>query len=130
MVPVTISDKVGLNFNVDYINAPNFLPIGIAPPNPDSSDDYIIGVSAMGRFVLNDHAYLAARGEFVRTHVSVGGVGTNNNMEEVTAMVGLPVGKNFELRPEVRADFSGDQVFASGTKKNQVTGTLAALTFF
>ncbi len=130
VVPITISDKVGLNLNVDYINAPNFLPAGVAPPNPDSSDDYIIGVSAMGRFVLSDHAYLAARGEFVRTHVSVAGVGANNNMEEVTAMVGLPAGKNFELRPEVRADFSGDQIFAGGTKKNQVTGTVAALTFF
>ena len=130
VVPVTISDKVGLNLNVDYINAPNFLPIGVAPPNPDDSGDYIVGVAAMGKFTLNDHAYLSARGEFVRTHLSFGGASANNNMEEVTVMLGVPVGKNFELRPEIRADFSGDDVFAGGSKKNQVTGTVAALTFF
>jgi hypothetical protein len=138
VVPITISDRIGLNVNVDYINAPNFLPIGVAPPAPlpsDDSGDYIVGVSVMGRFVLNDHAYLAARGEFVRTHLSFMGVSANNNMEEVTAMLGLPVGKNFELRPEIRGDFSSgdmgfDMAFAGGTKKNQFTGTLAALTFF
>jgi len=135
VVPVTISDKVGLNLNVDYINAPNFLPAGIAPPNPDSSDDYIIGAAAMGKFTLTDHAYLAARAEFVRTHLAMGGASANNNMFEVTAMLGVPVGKNFELRPEFRGDFSSgdmgfDTVFANGTKKNQFTGTLAALTFF
>jgi hypothetical protein len=130
VVPVTVSDKVGLNFNVDFIDAPNFFPFGVVSPTPDNSSNYIVGVAAMGKFTLNDHAYLSARGEFVRTHIGEGGASTNNNMEEVTVMLGVPVGKNFELRPEVRADFSGDDVFAGGTKKNQVTGTVAALTFF
>jgi hypothetical protein len=50
--------------------------------------------------------------------------------------LGIDVGKNFELRPEVRGDFSGDPVFGfdsatmATTKKNQFTGTLAALTWF
>jgi hypothetical protein len=130
VVPITVNPNVGLNVNLDFIDAPNFLPIGIAPPNPDSSSDYIFGGSVMGKFTINDHAYLAARGEFVYTHISMGGVSAHNNMGEGTVMLGVPVGKNFEFRPEVRGDFSGDDVFAGGTKKNQFTGTLAALTFF
>jgi hypothetical protein len=47
-------------------------------------------------------------------------------------MLGLPVGKNFELRPEFRVDANtGDpMLFVGGTKKSQFTGTLAALTYF
>lgn len=139
VVPITLSDKLGLNLNVDYINAPNFFPFGAASMTPDNSNNYIIGASAMARFVLNDHAYVAARYEFVRTHIGEGGGSVNNNLMEFTAMLGLPVGKNFELRPEVRGDFSSgdiENVFAIDpgtmlpTKKNQFTGTLAALTFF
>jgi hypothetical protein len=136
VVPITINPNVGLNVNLDFIDAPNTLPFtvpGIAAsmiPNPDSSSDYIFGASVMGKFTINEHAYLSARGEFVRSHVSFMGVSGNNNMGEGTIMLGVPVGKNFEFRPEVRGDFSGDDVFAGGTKKNQFTGTLAALTFF
>ena len=130
VVPVTINPNVGLNLNVDFIDAPNFMPYGAPPPNPDDSSDYIVGFSVMGKFTINDHAYLSARGEYVRSHVSFMGASANNNMEEGTIMLGLPVGKNFEFRPEVRGDFSGDDVFAGTTKKNQFTGTLAALTFF
>jgi len=50
---------------------------------------------------------------------------------EGTVMVGLPVGKNFELRPEIRYDHFGQStVFSSNGKSDQVTGTLAALTYF
>ena len=66
----------------------------------------------------------------MHTHINVGGVTGNNNVGEGTVMLGVPLGKNFELRPELRGDFSGDQIFANGSKKNQFTGTLAALTFF
>ena len=52
-------------------------------------------------------------------------------MGEGTVDLGIDVGKNFELRPEVRGDFSGDQTSSrADTKKNQFTGTLAALTWF
>ena len=46
-------------------------------------------------------------------------------------MAGLPVGKNFELRPEFRVDHlrRSRSSLADG-KKNQITGTLAALTYF
>ena len=47
-------------------------------------------------------------------------------------MVGLPVGKNFELRPEFRIDdFASEHVCGGGNgKATSVTGTLAALTYF
>jgi hypothetical protein len=44
-------------------------------------------------------------------------------------MVALPVGKNFELRPEVRYDHSNNPPLYN-TKQSQFTGELAALTFF
>jgi len=137
VVPITLSDKIGLNVNVYFIDGPNFFPNGFTSPAPDSSTNYIFGISAMGRFVINDKAYLAARGEFVRSHLGEAGANLNNNIGEVTVMAGFPFGKNFELRPEFRGDFSGDEIFAIDTtsmpptgKKNQFTGTLAALTFF
>ena len=103
--------------NFDYVKA---------PPSTSAADDHQIGVAAMGRFVISDHLSFAARGEFLQNHF--GGVSTN--VGEGTINLGIDVGKNFELRPEVRGDFSGDHVFAAGTKKNQFTGTLAALTWF
>jgi len=47
-------------------------------------------------------------------------------------MLGIMFGKNFELRPEFRIDFnSGDpMLYAAMMKKNQLTGTLAALAYF
>jgi hypothetical protein len=122
VVAVTVNDKFGLNLNVDYIKAYD-----------DVAKDYQIGAALMGRYAVADHLYLAARGEFLSTHQDVVPViltSHTTTIEEGTVMAGIPVGKNFELRPEIRADFSGDQIFAGGTKKNQVTGELAALTFF
>ncbi|HXJ21565.1 MAG TPA: outer membrane beta-barrel protein [Polyangia bacterium] len=121
----TISDKLGLNVNFDYVKA---------PPLTSVSDDHQIGVAVMGRYVISDHLNFAARGEFLQNHFG----GVSSNVEEGTVMLGIDVGKNFELRPELRGDFSGDDVFGvdtsttptSTTKKNQFTGTVAALTWF
>ncbi len=113
----TINDKFGLNLNVDYIKAPD-----------DNANDYLIGAALMGRYLVAEHLYLAARGEFLSTHIDARAHTTT--VEEGTLMAGVPVGKNFELRPEVRADFSGDDVYAGGTKTKQFTGEIAALAFF
>jgi hypothetical protein len=112
----TLSDKLGLNVNVDYIKAFD-----------NVADDYQIGVAAMGRFVINDHVNVAARGEWLRTHI-----GGNQDIGEGTVMVGLPVGKNFELRPEFRLDhlFQDARFMTTNNKSDQITGTLAALTYF
>ncbi len=87
----------------------------------------MIGASLMGRYVVSDHLYVSARGEFLSTHIDAAAHTTT--VEEGTIMAGIPVGKNFELRPEVRADFSGDPVYTNG-KKNEVTAEVGALTFF
>ena len=126
VVALALNDKLGLNLNFDYIDAP---PETMVPA--DSSSNHLLGVSLMGRYVVSDHLYLSARGEFVQNHAG----GANTNQEEFTVMAGIPVGKNFELRPEIRGDFANNDAFAfdatgAPTKKDQFTGTLAALTFF
>jgi hypothetical protein len=115
---LTFSDKLGVNINFDYVKAPT-----------NVGADYLVGVSAMARLVINDHLNVAARGEFVRGHTDVGNV--NQDIMEGTVMVGLPVGKNFELRPEFRIDHLGQSTQFSNTgATNMMTGTLAALTYF
>ena len=118
VVAVTVNDKFGLNLNIDYIKAFD-----------NVAADYLVGAALMGRYVVADHLYLAARGEFLSVHTD-GPPSHTASYEEGTGMAGIPVGKNFELRPEIRFDHSGDQVFAGGMKKNQFTGEVAALTFF
>jgi hypothetical protein len=119
----TINSQFGLNLNFDYV---------IAPPLTSNSNDHQVGVAVMGRYVISDRLNFAARGEFLQNKFG----GVSSNVGEVTAMLGIDVGKNFELRPEFRGDFSGDPVFGfdsmtmTTTKKNQFTGTLAALTWF
>jgi len=126
VVALTLNDKLGVNFNFDYIKA----PAQTAPLPSDVSGDYNVGAALMARYVINDHVNVAARGEFLRGHVDA--AMTNFDLLEGTVMLGLPVGKNFELRPEFRVDANtGDpMLFVAGTKKSQFTGTLAALTYF
>jgi hypothetical protein len=117
----TVNSAFGLNLNVDYIKAFD-----------DVAADYQVGGALMGRYVLSDHLNVAARGEFLATHYDV--IATTVKQGEVTAMLGVDVGKNFELRPEFRADFGGKvngaNIFEGGTKSSAITGTLAALTWF
>ena len=109
----TVNDKVGLNLNFDYIK---------------EGDAYLVGIAGMGRFVINELLNIAARGEFLRTHSAAD---TNQDILEGTVMLGVPVGKNFELRPEFRLDHLGqDALFPNNGKSSQITGTVAALTYF
>jgi hypothetical protein len=116
----TVSPAFGLNLNIDYIKAYD-----------DVASDYMIGAALMGRYVISDHLYLSARGEFLSTHFTVPMIGSTHTttVEEGTLMAGIPVGKNFELRPEIRADFANDAVYTNG-KKNEFTAEAAALTYF
>ena len=117
----TVNSAFGLNLNIDYIKAFD-----------DVSGDYQVGGSLMGRYVVSDHINFAARGEYLATHIDAAAATLSQG--EVTVMMGIDVGKNFELRPEVRADFAGKfgglNVLEGGAKSNAVTGTLAALTWF
>jgi hypothetical protein len=117
VVALTLSDKLGLNGNFDYIKAYD-----------NVSNDYQLGVAVMGRYVISDMLNAALRGEFFQSHVD--GLPTPTlSQEEVTGMVGIDVGKNFELRPELRLDLASQPNFNDG-KKQEFTGTLAALTWF
>ncbi len=117
----TVNSNFGLNLNIDYIKAFD-----------DIAGDYQVGGSLMGRYVVSDHINFAARGEYLATHIDAAAATLSQG--EVTVMMGIDVGKNFELRPEVRADFAGKfggaDVLEGGTKSDAVTGTLAALTWF
>lgn len=126
VVAAAINSQFGLNLNVDYIKAFD-----------DVASDYQVGAAVMGRFVISDHLNVAARGEFLATHyddVAGSGISATIKQGEGTLMLGIDVGKNFELRPEVRADFAGDvmgaHVLEGGDKSTAVTGEIAALTWF
>jgi hypothetical protein len=113
---LTFSDKLGANINFDYIKSQN-----------NAADDYLFGFAGMLRFVINEHVNVAARGEWVRNHIA----NVNADIMEGTVMIGLPVGKNFELRPEFRIDHLGQSaLFGNNGNSDQITGTLAALTYF
>jgi hypothetical protein len=123
---ITVNSQFGLNLNIDYIKAFD-----------DVAADYQIGAALMGRYVINDHFNVAARGEFLASHIeAVPMLGpTTLKQGEGTVMLGIDVGKNFELRPELRLDVGSDPlgtggIFAGGTKSSQFTGELAALTWF
>ena len=117
----TVNSNFGLNLNIDYIKAFD-----------DIAGDYQIGGSLMGRYVISDHLNFAARGEFLASHYS--GPDVTVKQGEGTIMLGIDVGKNFELRPEFRGDFAGQvmgaDVLQGGAKSNAITGELAALTWF
>jgi hypothetical protein len=120
----TVNSAFGLNLNVDYIKAFD-----------DVADDYQVGAALMGRYVISDHLNFAARGEFLATHYSATAAGAQTVKQgEGTIMLGIDVGKNFELRPEVRGDFAGQingmDLLQNGAKSNAITGELAALTWF
>jgi len=117
----TVNSAFALNLNIDYIKAFD-----------DIAADYQIGGALMGRYVISDHLNVAARGEFLATHYDMMDVTVKQG--EGTVMLGIDVGKNFELRPEVRADFAGkvlgNNILEGGAKSDAITGTLAALTWF
>ena len=115
VLALNLSDQLGLNLNVDYIKAPS-----------DVSDNYFVGVAAMGRYIISDHLNIAARGEWARTNSG----GANQDQEEGTLMVGVPLAKNFELRPEVRYDHINTTFYAGTDSKSLFTFTFAALAYF
>jgi hypothetical protein len=91
------------------------------------------GLALMGKYVISPGAYLAARGEYLKTKAAAyAALSQDTAIEEGTICLGLPFGSNFELRIEGRGDFSDQELFKKGAdpKKNQITGTAAFLAFF
>jgi hypothetical protein len=98
---------------------------------------YWFGVAGMGRFIVNDSFNVAARAEYVSSKNGSYGaivVPTTDKIAfyEFTGMGAWTVGKHYELRLEIRADMSDQEIFAKGTapRKNQVTGLVGALAYF
>jgi hypothetical protein len=126
---VNVSPALSLNLNVDYFK---------------QDEPYWIGVAAMGKFALSEAAYIAARGEFIKS--DKGGFAglpmDSTNLFEGTLMVGLPMGAHYEMRIEGRGDFSDKEVFVKNpgsagppvveaeAKKNQFTALASFLAFF
>jgi hypothetical protein len=112
----TISDAFGLNLNVDYIK---------------SGPNKAFGAALMARLSLSEAFYLALRGEYFK--LDPDGDTGDGAFFEGTLMGGLPIGSNYEIRLELRGDFSDEEVFRvtpMGGEKNQFTGTAAFLAFF
>jgi hypothetical protein len=116
-------DAFALNLNFDYYKSAG------------DGDPYWLGAALMGKISAAEMLYIALRGEWV--YSKNGGYGLvlptdKFSIYEGTVMAGIPVGANYELRLEVRGDFSNKELFAKGSemKKNQFTGLAAFLAFF
>ncbi|HEY0713420.1 MAG TPA: porin [Polyangia bacterium] len=120
LVDVVVNQNLGeafaLNLNFDYFKA---------------DEANWLGFALMGKLTLAPSAYLAARGEFVKSDGGYYAL-TDTSIYEGTVTLGLPFGANYELRIEARGDFSDKEIFAKGaeTKKQQFTGTAAFLAWF
>jgi hypothetical protein len=115
----TISDTFGLNLNVDFVK---------------TGDVKFYGAALMGRLALSDAFYLALRGEYAMQDTGMETAMSDGTTAyyEGTLMAGLPVGSNYEIRLELRGDFSDEEIFPRGAeaKKNQFTGLAAFLAYF
>jgi hypothetical protein len=106
---VTISPAVGLNLNVDYVK---------------QGDVNFFGVAAMGHFVLAEHAALSVRGEFIKDK-NVYYATEEASIYEGTVGLSLPFAGHYELRPELRGDFSNKEIFSTGSELKSSIGLLA-----
>ena len=111
------------------------LSVGLNLDYLKNGTPYWFGVAGMGRFILNDSFNVAARAEYISSkNGGYGGVNPTGTaaLYEFTGMGAWTVGKHYELRLEVRADMSDQNIFAKGVtpRKNQVTGLLGALAYF
>ena len=97
------------------------------------------GAAGMGRYTLNDSLNLAARAEYLYSKNQGYGGSTGilpmdaTSLYEITGQGAWTVNKHYELRLEIRADLvNKDGVFFKDnvSRKNQVTGLLAALAYF
>jgi hypothetical protein len=116
IVAYTVSDMVGLSLNGDFFK---------------SGDANWWGAALKARFILSDMFNLALRGEFLQSKDG-GYSGTpagTTGLYEGTVTATVPIRKNYEIRLELRGDFSDQPIFvkAMEMKKNQFTGLIAFL---
>lgn len=87
------------------------------------------GISAMARLAAMEKLNLAFRAELVSIEVTAGTASQSIQLYEATVTAGVPIATNYELRAELRGDFSDEDVFMKGStpKNNQFTGLVGFL---
>jgi hypothetical protein len=114
----SFGERVALNLNVDYAK---------------DGDAYWIGGALMGRFVLGELLYVALRGEALATRKGgYNGITQDLNLFETTAQAGITVGSNYEIRIELRGDYSNRDLLLHGheARSAQLTALAAFLASF
>ena len=83
----------------------------------------------MARYVISDHLNVAARGEWARSHTDMGApTRTSWRARSCSASTSA---RTSSFGPEFRIDHNGQSMpFSNTGTSNQITGTLAALTYF
>jgi hypothetical protein len=124
-------DATGLLFDGFFTKETGRLSLGANADYLKRGDAYWLGIAGMGRFLVNELFNLALRAEYLRSRNGAYLL-RDASIYEVTAQIAWTMDKHYELRAEVRADMSDEEIFAKGTapRKNQVTGLLAALAYF
>jgi hypothetical protein len=120
VVTKDIDSTLSVGANVDYLK---------------QGDLWWVGGALMARYFLSDSLNLAVRGELIKSKAGAfdgNKAGDDATIYEGTAMLGYVVAKHVEVRAEGRFDGSNKELFSKGSepKKNQITGTLAFLTYF
>jgi hypothetical protein len=105
---------LGLNLNFDFVKD---TALGIDP---------FLGVSAMGRYSVNDHFAGTLRAEYAQQKTA----GTTVKGWEVTLGGAVPMAGRFEFRPEFRYDGTDTNPPGLNGKKSQMTLTGAFLAWF
>lgn len=94
--------------------------------DPDGGSGYLYAVAFLGSYRLNDFFTVKGRAEFVHDEDGLR-FGPRINLYELTVGVDIhpfgndPWGRNVLVRPEIRYDFSDDDVFNDGQDKSQLT---------
>jgi hypothetical protein len=113
LVAAYAAGPLGLNLNFDFVK------------DKAAGIDPFLGVALMGHYTVTDHVNATVRVEYAQQKDATG---TTVKAEEVTVGAAFPFAGHYEVRPELRTDLSGDPIYNG--KKNQVTGTVAALAYF
>jgi hypothetical protein len=119
VVGQALSDTMALSLNFDYSK---------------TGDSNWFGVGLKAKLGLHENFYLAPRVEYLKSKAGGYAIvsGFDGALYEGTLTAGIPVAKNYEIRAEVRGDFTDkDGIFDKGgtSRKNQFTGLVGFLAF-
>jgi Putative beta-barrel porin-2, OmpL-like. bbp2 len=121
LVATYTTGPLGLNLNFDYVQ------------DKSVNIDPFLGVAVMGHYTISDKLNATLRGEYAQQKPQTG---TTQKVEEVTVGLAAPIAGHFEVRPEIRADFSSPHIFqesfdtGTAAKGTQFTGLVAFLAYY